>query len=257
MPALDRNVKVTCGSCGTSVTKQHLSQHKLRCSGGILQCPNCPIFSTKSRDDLNYHIAKKLATPRVKITHKCKICFKDFSGFHALRQHKTSDHGFQMKSAEVDVKNLFEDDGLYLKEELQASQLFVLVSEPGNGRHSVFIFAMSTFDKSLINRKLDLVFKRLRCAAKVNLAFGFFVKNVEDRSCIRFYAHENNMAIGRSKLVCAPDDITNLKAKLQKMDIVDLCTRKGAIIQWKFYKLTRLTVFAALLKDVPMGYTVS
>ena len=37
------------------------------------------------------------------------------------------------------------------------------------------------------------------------------------------------------------------------MDIVDLCTRERANTKWKFYKLTNLTVLAALLKDVTMG----
>ena len=85
---------------------------------------------------------------------------------------------------------------------------------------------MSTFDNSLINKKLDLVFNGLKCAAKVNLAFEFVPKNVEDGSCRYFYAHEDNTLMGRSKLVCTPDDNTNLKEKLQKMDIVDLCTRE-------------------------------
>ena len=213
MPALDRNVKVTCGNCGTLVTKKHLSRHKLRCSGGTLYCANCPNFSTKSRDDLNYHIAKKHATPRAKNTHKCKICFKEFSGFYALRQHKTNEHGLQMKSAELDVSNLLEDDDADLKEELQACQHFLVDSELEKGRHRVFNFVMSTFDNSLINKKLDLVFKGLQCAAKVNLAFGFVLKNVEDGSCRYFYAHENNTLMERSKLVCTPDDITNLKEK--------------------------------------------
>ena len=83
-----------------------------------LYCPNCPNFSTKSRDDINYHIARKHATPRVKTTHKCKNCFKEFSGFYPLLQYKTSEHGIQMKSAEFDVNNLFEDDDPDLKEEL-------------------------------------------------------------------------------------------------------------------------------------------
>ena len=117
MPALDRSVKATCRNCGTSVTKKHLSRHKSSCSGGTLYCANCPSFSTKSRDDLNYHIAKKQATPPLKITQKCKICFQEFSGFHALRQHKTSEHGLQMKSAEFDVSNLLEDDDADLEEE--------------------------------------------------------------------------------------------------------------------------------------------
>ena len=114
---------------------------------------------------------------------------------------------------------------------------------------------MSIFDNSLINQKLNLVFKGLKCAAKVNLAFGFVLKNVEDGSCRYFYAHENNTFMERSKLVCTPDDITNLKEKLQKLDIFDICTRERELIpnKWKFYKLTNLTVFTALLKDVRMG----
>ena len=59
MAALDQNVKVTCENCGSSVTKNQLSRHKSRCSGGKLYCPKCPNFFTKSRDDLSYHIAQK------------------------------------------------------------------------------------------------------------------------------------------------------------------------------------------------------
>ena len=58
----------------------------------------------------------------MKITHKCKICFEEFSGLYALRQHKTSEHGIHMKSTELDVNNLFEDDDADLKENLQACQ---------------------------------------------------------------------------------------------------------------------------------------
>ena len=57
----------------------------------------------------------------------------------------------------------------------------------------------------------------------------------------------------RSKLVCTPDDITNLKNNIQKMDIDDLCTLERAKTKRKFYKLTNLTVFGELLKYEPMG----
>ena len=253
MPALDRTVKVTCGNCGTSVTKKHLSRHQSSCSDETLYCAMCTNSSTKSRDDLNYHIAKKHATLLLKNTHKCKICFIEISDFYALRQHKTSKHGLQMESAEFDESNFLEDDDADVKEKLQECQLFLVNYELEKGRHRVFNFAMSTFDISLDNKRLDLVFNGLKCAAKVNLAFGFVLKNVEDGSCRYFYAHENNTLMERSKLVCTPDDIINLKGKLQKMDIADLCTRERADTKWKFYKLTNLTVFVALLKDVPMG----
>ena len=158
-----------------------------------------------------------------------------------------------MKSAELGVSNLLEDDDADLGEELQAYQQFLVDPDLEKGRHRVFNFAMSTFDNSLINKKLDLKFNGLKCAAKVNLAFGFVLKNVEDGSCRCFYAHENNTPMERSKLVCTPDDIINLKEKLQKMDNVHLCTRERTNTKWKFYKLTILAVFVALLKDVTMG----
>ena len=63
MPALDRNVKVSCENCGTSVTKKNLARHKKSCSAGTLYCSKCPNFFTKSKDDLIYHIAKKLSVP--------------------------------------------------------------------------------------------------------------------------------------------------------------------------------------------------
>ena len=88
-----------------------------------------------------------------------------------------------MKSAELDVSSLLEDDNADLNEELQACQHFLVDSELEKGRHSVFNFALSTFDNTLIKKKLDLVLNGLKFAAKVNLAFRFVLRNVEDRSC--------------------------------------------------------------------------
>ena len=140
-----------------------------------------------------------------------------------------------------------------LREELESCKHFLTDTGMENGRHRVFNFAMSSFDISLMNDKLGYVFKELKCAAKINIAFGFVLENIEDGMCRYFYAHENNTIIEKSKLLCAPDDDVNLKEKLQKMDIIDLCTRERANTKWKFYKLTNVTVFAGLLKDIPMG----
>ena len=121
-----------------------------------------------------------------------------------------------------------------LREELESCKHFLSDTEMENGRHRVFNFAMSFFDISLLNDKLDYVFKELNCAAKVNIAFGFVLKNIEDGMCRYFYAHENNTIMEKSELVCTPDDIVNLKEKIQKLDIIDLCTRERANTKWKF-----------------------
>ena len=74
---------------------------------------------------------------------------------------------------------------------------------------TVLNFVMSAFDISLLSDKLDYVFKKLKRAAKVNLAFGFVLKNIEDGMCRDFYTHENNTIMEKSKLVCTQADMTN------------------------------------------------
>ena len=144
-------------------------------------------------------------------------------------------------------------DDQSLREEMEYCKHFLTDTEMDNGRHRVFSLAMSSFDFSLLNDKLDYVFKELKCAAKVNFAFGFLLKITEDGMCRYFYADENNTIKERAKLVCTQADITNLKDRMQKMDIVDLCTRERSNTKWKFYKLKNLAIFASLLKDVPIG----
>ena len=61
----------------------------------------------------------------------------------------------------------------------------------------------------------------------------------------------STILLDRSKLVCTHDNVGKLKVFLNKTDVID-CSRERMNTKWRFYKLTNLTVFAALLKDVPM-----
>ena len=96
------------------------------------------------------------------------------------------------------------------------------------------------------------MFQKLICAAKINLAFGFVLKKLEDGTCSFLYAHKNSTFMERSKLACSEDYMTNLKQKLWEMDIFDHCPRQRANNKWKFHKLIKVTVFASLLKDISM-----
>ena len=254
--SLNRYEKVTCENCGAQTTQPNLARNKKNCSAGTLHCSQCPNFSTKLQSHLNYHIAKKHSVPKLDITIKCKHCYAEFSDFYALRQHRSTQHGPQMGfgASNIDVEDIVGDvDDQSFREDLESYKHFLTDTEMENGRHRVFNFAMSSFDMSLLNDKLDYVFKDLKCAAKVNLGFGFVLKNFDVGMCRYFYAHENNTIVETSKVVCTQVDLTNLKNRIQKLDIVDICTRERANTKWNFYKLTNLTLFASLHKDVPMG----
>ena len=140
-----------------------------------------------------------------------------------------------------------------LRGELRSCQHFLVSSELERARNKVFLYAVETPNKTIVNEPLDHFFNKLKCAAKGNLAFGFFLKIIEDGGFRYFYAHENNTLLDRSKLVCTHDDLAKLKDFLNKTDVIESCSRERKNTKWRFYKLTNLTAFAASLKDVPMG----
>ena len=256
MPSLIRKEKVTCETCGTQTTRNNIVRHKKSCSAGTLCCTQCPNFSTKSQNDLNYQIAKKHSAPKIDITFRCKLCFQEFPGFYALRQHRNTQHGMQigLRTRDVDVEHILGDvEDHNLREELSSCQHFLVDSELERARHKVFNYAVETLNETIVNEKLDRFFNNLKCAAKVNLSFGLILKNIEDGGFRRFYTHENNTLLDRSKLVCTHDHLTKFKYFLNKTDVIETCSRERMNTKWKFYKLTNLIVFAALLKDKPMG----
>ena len=256
MPSLSRNEKVRCENCGTQTTRNNIVRHNKRCSAGTLYCTHCPNFSRKSQNDLNYHIAEKHSAPKPEITFKCKLCYAEFPSFYALRQHTNTKHGTQIVSGtkDVDVEHIVGDvEDHSLRKELRSCQHFLVDSELERARHKVFNYAVETLNETIVNEKLDRIFNNLKCAAKVNLAFGFILKNIEDGGFRYFYAHENNNLLDRPKLLCTHDDLAKLKDFLNQSDVIEFCSRERMNTKWRFYKLTNLTVFAALLKDVPMG----
>ena len=182
------------------------------------------------------------------------------SGVYALGQHRNTQHGMQIgpRTRDVNLEHIVGDvEDQRLRKELRSCQHFLVDSEPERARHKVFIYAVETLNETIVNEKLDHLFNNLKCAAKLNLAFGFILKNGEDGGFRGFKAHENNTLLDCSKLVCTHDDLAKLNDFLNKTDVIESCSRERMITRWMFYKLTNLTVFAALLKDVLMGCKVA
>ena len=189
-------------------------------------------------------------------TYKCKLCHAEIPGFYALRQHKSIQHGTQIGfgASNIDVEDIVGDvDDQSLREELQSCRHFLVDSEIQKGRHSVFNLAVNNLTAKVIEEKLDRVLDKLKCVAKLNLALGFILKNIEDGKFRYFYAHENNTLLEQSKFVSNKDDMVKLREFLKKTDVIESCTKERSNTKWRFFKLTNLTIFAALLRDIPMG----
>ena len=117
----------------------------------------------------------------------------------------------------------------------------------------MFKFAVNNLTAQVIEEKLDRVLDILKCVAKLNLALGFILKNIEDGKFRYFYDPENNTLLEQSKLVSNKDDMAKLKEILKKTDVIESCTKERCNTKWRLFELTNLTIFAALLRDLPMG----
>ena len=139
-----------------------------------------------------------------------------------------------------------------LQQELSACQHIFDYTEMENGRHRLFIFKLSKLDPNEINEKLKEVFEKLNCAAKVNLALGFILRNVDTDEYRYFYAHENNTFFEKSHLLCSKGDLVSLQDRVEKMDLVETCAQERENTEWRFALTTKVTKFCALLKNIPM-----
>ena len=75
-------------------------------------------------------------------------------------QHRTQ-IGFG--ASNITLEDIVGDvDDQSLREELESCKHFLTDTEMENGTHTVFNFAMSSFHMSLLNDKLDYVFKKLK-----------------------------------------------------------------------------------------------
>ena len=89
-----------------------------------------------------------------------------------------------------------EEDTDQLRDELNACQHLLTDTEMENGRHKTFNFHFSNLDLNLVNEKLDQVFEKLDCAAKINIALRFVLRNIKTGDYLYFYAHKNNLDRG-------------------------------------------------------------
>ena len=111
-------------------------------------------------------------------------------------------HGMQIGSAtrDVDVEYIVGDvEDHRFREELRSCEHFLVDSELERARHKVFNYAVENLNETIVNEKLDLFFNNLKWAAKVNLAFGFILKNIEDGG----FRYENN-TLGIDPNLCVP-----------------------------------------------------
>ena len=167
MPSTIRKERILCQNFGSQTARNNIVRHRKSCSAGTLYCTHCPNFSRKFQSNVNYHIAKKHSAPKPDVTFKCKLCYQEFPGFYALRQHRNTQHGLQIGSGtrDVDAESIVGDvEDHRMREELNSCQHFLMDSEHERVIHKVFSYAIENHNAEIVDEKLDHFFNNLKCS---------------------------------------------------------------------------------------------
>ena len=122
-----------------------------------------------------------------------------------------------------------------------------------NGKHKVFNFQMSKLDTKIINENNQRSIQQARFCFKINIALGFVLQNFETGESRYFDAYENITFFEKSHLLCNKAVLITIQGKVKKFDIVEQCTQKRQNTKWRFKLNTNVTIFAAWLKNFPIG----
>ena len=96
-----------------------------------------------------------------------------------------------------------------------------------------------------LNENLDHVFSQLKCVAKVNLAFGFVLKNFEAERVAAFVYTDTIRLWERSKLVCTENDVNNMEKNWRKRMLLIIAQKKERTLR---EKITNLQLLQFLLR---------
>ena len=182
--------------------------------------------------------------------------------YYSLQQHRRKEHGAKQRRGSVTVADLNKiveeegEDGEKLNDELSTCQQFLVKMEMENGRFKVINFQRYlTFklNTKIINEELKEVFNKLDSAAKINFSPGCFLRKVKTGEYRFYYAQDNNTFFKNCPYCVKKPIWLKIQGKKERFDIVEQCIQKRQNTKWKFNLIKIVTIFAALLKNIPMG----
>ena len=272
MPKKNPGAQVQCPDCGKTMRYANLYRHKKRKACQKIYCPLCPHQVFQSNEQLTAHQTKKHSTNDnldgligTSGKHLCSVCDKSFTTHYQLAEHNKHTHGKMehfrnaCKITDLDdVPNILEDvasDEL-LKEELLPVKHFLDPTITNYKHQIVFNFPITEQSTTKLEQYANRVFEELPCAAKVNVSFGYVLKNLsadEEQQYRYFYAHDNNALFEEPHVLFDKPGLSSMIQRLNDIDVHTYAINGRPSTKWRFHMLTNVTFKATLIKDVVLG----
>ena len=257
-----------CEYCGeVFFTKKELFKHRRQHTSDNL-CKYCKktFLSTKQKHIHEKAVCYKRPTV-IAEPYVCRTCFASFKTRWDYMKHREKEHEYRPRRNQTE--KFFQDDKTYTPwidekgdtdeklKEIYQQNAHVIDRGFRQGNHmDEFNFVInnnSTYEE--LHNHLRDIYQRMNNSFKINMAFGFILKNVEDESYRYFYAHNNAGIFDTPKTISNANDLINLFQSLKQIDILQQLFLKRPNTKWTVYQVcnVRYVVFKMLDKHLGNG----
>ena len=111
------------------------------------------------------------------------------------------------------------------------------------------------FSYETLHEHVREIYRASQSAFRINITFGFILKNIEDGSYRYFYAHNNEGVFSSPFTISNADDVLQLFRKINQLDILQSIYKLRPNTKWKVHTLTniRYVVFKMIDKNLGVG----
>ena len=108
-------------------------------------------------------------------------------------------------------------------------------------------------DGADVEEKVRYVFQKQRNASKINVAFGFILKNEETGEVRYYYPSQNGFLFDAPFLIANDADLETFVETLKQEDWAEYLRQQKPNSKWSIGMLTNTAIYVYKIKDQPIG----
>jgi hypothetical protein len=250
-----------CDICGLSfgngdLMRAHLNEHTIEKAN-----------SEKSKKRKSNGSDKPpLPKRKKKNTVKCRKCQREFPNWSLLYKHKKvcDLEGGGVPGLQADPYDDINEDPLWLNSEgefdaglaevyYRYQNIILAPHSERQGLISTFNFPLTNnFTLENLSEYVDRIRSRQSFAFKINMSFGFLLKNKRSGEIRYFYPQRNTDILPKPVLISNSKDVLKLSRRLEVMDLLTLLMTNRDSTEWDFICVTNV-LFTTYKTQFPIG----
>ena len=256
----------TCGTCEKKFTRKgNLLRHQREKHPDDVpdESPrqySCQFCSKTFRYEANLRKHEKLHTP----TWMCSICersgfktsaelFLHETNFHGGNRPQCSSRGQQWEEDPLqcpsDVETLYDCEDEEIVNCIRQHWREIR-TRTKNGKHvDIYTFRLET----PLDQVIKKIFKGQKTAFKINLAFGFILKNTETGEVKYYYPSQNGFLYEEPTLISNEEDLNRFLHKIQDTDWQEFVRRQKPNSKWRVSLLCNAALHIYKVTEQPIG----